>query len=1008
MAAGCMINSSIRARSVMACVVALSAAWGTPALVSPAVARQSASVQSVSGLVVSPSSRQAQVAAQLKALAPGARVLVLRGFADDIASRDTIRTTALNPRTRRPTTTTIQSPWLDRGTEMAAARVASWMRSLARQDVQVDAVEILPIDPGVADRLAKLTHPHVRSIAADRRYAGLMSQNPDIADVAEVVKAGPEGSAWSRAMERQVNEAVMNAHVSGLAKAFPKATVRWWTPEAPAPQVARAVAAPQPVAKTEEPAAKQPEPVKAPEPEPAKTEVVVKSEPVPVKEPEPAVKTPEPVKAPEPEPAKTEVVVKSEPEPVKEPEPAKAPEPTSRETAATTEPVSSTPVTEGGLAEDPPATGRDSSQPTAELTALTQSIRTKALEALSAVPGARRTSDWSGPLAYRVLEWNAIFDQARDSAALRQRLMALANGAKANYVNADPALYRRPMTVAQIHPSQLSSRADAAGPNRDVFALAMADCSQSEFVRRQGMELAIAAAYLQDAECLAKCIDILNACKDRFPLQRAGWTAYEPTSVVPPGGDGVWLATSWGISGIVDMMTVLGDRVPASLRSDLNTLLRKEVELIVRDWADRRPWYVRSRAIQSNQWIEPCVGLIKATLHLSDPELLPAYNLGVENLAASLAMQGSDGAFMEGVSYANMTVGMLFEALDDLRANGDMRCHQNPFVGNCWSWFTQMLMPGRQLVNTYDSRMSSLPSWAVTTPLGSVISAAFGSGDPRAIRVLSTLYPSGNSSISGVRYEAALAALGSVTPEYLPAFMHFPSQQQVVWRSRWEAPSQPQTAFALFVRGGSTVDSHGHRDQGQVSIYSGDRIILMDCGTPEYGQADLEEKYARAAGHGIMQIGERLPRNLAVDAPISVERLDAAGGKVRVDTTSAYQGVRSCQRDVEWMAAGRALIVDRVELDAAAPAGAEFYRFHTGATAPVTISEAKGGFTVSWPGVIMRITSSSPITVEQVTWPDAVREPFMHQAIIVRSVDSRAELDLRTQVDVARTGPTAE
>ena len=969
MAAGCMTRSSMYARTLSACLVALAAAWGAPMSVSPAVAQQSAAAQAVSGLTVTPSSRQAQVASQLKAMKPGARVLVLRGFADDIASRDTIRITTLHPKTRRPTTTTIQSPWLDRGAQTVTSRVAGWMKSLARQGVQVDAVEILPVDAGIASRLSRLTHPHVRSIAADRRYAGLMSQNPGIADVTEVIAGGPDDSAWSRAMERQVNDAVLSAHVNGVAQAFPKVSVSWWTPEPPAAEVAVASPAPAPATKVEEP-------VKQAEPAPAKTETASATEPV---------------KQAEPAPAKSGTVVAAEPVKVEAP-------------ASSTEPTSSAPVMENALAEDTPTTRDGSSQPLAELTAITEATRTKAMEALSAVPGTRRTSDWSGPLAYRVAEWNAIFDQARDSAALRQQLMALANGAKTNLVSADPALYRRPMTVAQIHPSQLSSRADAAGPNREVFALAMADCSQSEFVRSKGMELAIAAAYLHDAECLAKCIDILTACRDRFPLQRAGWTAYDPNLVLPPGGDGVWLATSWGISGIVDMLTVLGDRVPATLRAELSTLLRKEVELIVRDWADKRPWYVKSRAIQSNQWIEPCVGLIKATLFLSDPQLLPAYNLGVENLAASLAMQGSDGAFMEGVSYANMTVGMLFEALDDLRSNGDLRCHENPFVGNCWSWFAQMLMPGRQLVNTYDSRMSALPSWAVSTPLGSVVNAAFGSGDPRAIRVMSTLYPSGNSSIAGVRYAAALASLGAASPEYLPTFAHFQSQQQVVWRSAWEAPSQPQTAFALFVRGGSPNDSHGHRDQGQVSIYSGDRIILMECGTPDYGQADMEAKYARAAGHGIMQIGELVPRARAVSAPITVERLDQAGGKVAVDTTAAYQGVRSCRRQVEWQASGRALITDSVELEADVPAGTEFFRFHTGANAPVTISEMKGGWRVTWPGVMMQITSESPIEVEQVQWPDAVKEPFVHQAIIIRSAEARSSLELRTSIDASRAG----
>jgi hypothetical protein len=659
--------------------------------------------------------------------------------------------------------------------------------------------------------------------------------------------------------------------------------------------------------------------------------------------------------------------------------------------------------TEGGIASHSEDGGASpASTATAELDAIIESTRVKAVAALESVPGGRRTADWSGTLSYRVQQWNSIFELARDSASLRQHLMALTTGARERAASADPALYRRPATLSQIHPSILDGRAADAGPNREAFALAMADCGQSAFVRHQGTELALAAVYLQDQVCLDKCIDILTACVERFPLQRPGWTAYAPNSVLPPEGDGVWLATSWGISGIVEMLTILGDRVPADLRGQLEVLLRKEVGLITRDWADQRPWYVRSRTTQSNQWIEPSAALVKATLYLGDSRLLPAYNLGVENLAASLATQGADGAFLEGVSYASQTLGALFDVLEDLKANSDMRCHALPFVGNCWKWFSHMLMPGRQYVNTYDSRMSHVPDWAVVTPLPSAISAALGSGDALALPTVRSLYPQGNSSIPGIRYEAALASLPQQeSPAQLPTFASFASQQQLVWRSAWESPAATQRALGLFVRGGSALDGHCHRDQGQVSIYNGDRIVLMECGTPDYSTSDLELKYASALGHGIMQVGA-LPRAQAVNAPITVAQLDADGGRVLVDTTGAYSGVTSCTREVQWNAAGEVRIFDRVRLGATVPQGTELYRFHTGSSSAVQIVSENGEWIISWPGATLRMTASAPITVEQVQWPDAVKPPFVHQAILVRCTDPAASLDLTTTVTVDR------
>jgi hypothetical protein len=942
MVSGCIINVSTRSWRLGACLVALYAVCGAQRIEESASAQQSDAAQPITGVLVTPGTRQAAVAAQLKGMAPGARVIVMRGFADDIASRDTIRITALSPTTRRPSTLTVQSPWLDRGIASASARIDSWMRTLARQGAQVDAVEVLAVDSGIAERLSKLTHPHIRAIAADRRYAGLMSQNPELLDIASVIDAGPSDSPWSRAMGRQVSGAVLVAHERGAAQAFPRAAVRWWAPTPPVspPTLASATA----------------------------------SLPAEAKDP--------PTQA------------------------SSAPTgPDASPTAAAPASGNSSgldPSAKGGVAAATSSAGEVAGQAAPDLALLTQATRAKANEALSAVPGARRTYDWNGPLSYRAREWAAIFERARDSVALRQQLMALAIGAKANFANADPSLYRRPNSLAEIHPSQLNSSTAAAGPNGEVFALAMADCSQSDFLRHRGVELAISAAYLGDTECIAKCIDMLAAFKDRFPLQRPGWTLYEPSRAMPEGGDGVWLGTGWGITGIVDMLTILGDRVPASLQADLRVLLRKEVNAISRDWADKRPWFVKSRAVQSNQWIEPCVGLIKATLFLGDPDLLPAYNLGVENLAMSLELQGSDGAFREGFSYAAMTAGPLFSALDDLRMNGDLRCQAMPFVANCWIWLTQMIMPGRQFVNTFDSRMSAMPAWTISTPHDATVSAAFSSGDPRAVPVLRTLFPRGDTSIPGIRYLAALEATPPSAPAYLPTFGYFPSQQQVVWRSSWEAPSAAQSALGLFVRGGSRLDSHAQRDQGQVSIYNGDRIVLMEAGTPDYSTPDFNDRYARAAGHGIMQFGELQPRSLAVDSPIDVRRLDASGGHVVVNTTAAYTGVSLCQREVAWSASGNITISDKVRLAQAAAPGSELYRFHTGASESVSIEPVKGGWTVSWPGATLRIYADTPIVVEQVQWPDAVKAPFMHQAILIRVTEAVSSLDLHTEIVVDR------
>ena len=148
---------------------------------------------------------------------------------------------------------------------------------------------------------------------------------------------------------------------------------------------------------------------------------------------------------------------------------------------------------------------------------------------------------------------------------------------------------------------------------------------------------AVVVARRKDPALLARALALLDAFVDHRPLQRPGSTLSSDDMTMPAGGDGVWLATAWGMSGIVEMLDLLGDQVPAQLRARLDLLLREEVMRICEDWADRRPWFVRVHTPVSNQWLEPSLALVQACLHLKDPRLAPCYDLGVENIAQMLA-----------------------------------------------------------------------------------------------------------------------------------------------------------------------------------------------------------------------------------------------------------------------------------------------------------------------------------------------------------------------------------
>ncbi|MBU6209662.1 MAG: heparinase II/III family protein, partial [Planctomycetes bacterium] len=647
------------------------------------------------------------------------------------------------------------------------------------------------------------------------------------------------------------------------------------------------------------------------------------------------------------------------------------------------------------------AGGNDGSQSSARavlIAQLTSETRQRAGEAMATIFPSRRTSDWTGGLSYRRDRWAAMLSQAGSAGSLSSYL-AEVNGQGAAAAQLDPALYIRPQTLAEIHPQLLDARAAGAGQNRLACALAYADVNQSALLQQRGVVLAIAAAQTSDPALVARANDMLRAFVGHNPLQRPGTTLTSSAMVMPEGGDGVWLATAWGIDGIVGMMSALGDRVPEDLRSDLEVLLRREVRNICVDWADQRPWYVRVRAFNSNQWMEPAVALIRACLFLGDPELLPAYNLGVESLAASLAVHGSDGAYLEGFSYAAQSLGTVFDIVDDMRAIGDQRCSDFGFTSNNWRWLMHTVMPGGYVVNCYDSGRSILPDWGRAAPMPHFGIVATGS-EPEALQNMAWMFPQGRGDLPGLRYATAVAGLGGQASMTLPTFAYFPSQQVATWRSAWERPAEPSRAFGVWVRGGALLDGHAHRDQGQVSVYAGERPILIDCGS-DYSHPNQEAMLAAAAGHGIMQVGALSPRHKAISAPMVVSRLDDQAGSVLVDSTAAYAGVVSCVRTVQWDVSGRVNFGDTVAFRDQVPAGTEVYRFHTGSTLPLEISGGGTSWQVGWEGATMAISADRAIVVGQAEWPDAVLPGKMHRVITIRSVDALESMAMTSMLEVS-------
>ena len=609
---------------------------------------------------------------------------------------------------------------------------------------------------------------------------------------------------------------------------------------------------------------------------------------------------------------------------------------------------------------------------------------------------------WTGNLVYRGgIDWDNLFLRAASDASVRDKLQSLSTW-QAETVGTNVSIYRRAITFQDIPIDMVDSIALNTGLNKSARALAMSDCTQTYFLVQKAVPLAVAARFTGNQVYLDKVIEILRETALYVPLQRQGWSLGTANATMHPEGDGPNMATAWGVSAIVDMLDILGPLVPMDLQDQLKKNLRNEVHLIVKAWALKLPWYVQSRSVMSNQWTDPNVAMIKACLYLGDPTLLPAYNLGVENLAATLRASQSDGAFLEGFAYAQMSGGAMVSIIGNIHANNDLRCDQYPFLAKFWRWLLQMQMPGQYLVNCADCNLAKLPPWSTNSPLSSIVDAAFASGDTRALEAVKFAFPKSEDTLSGLQYFDAVSRVSAPAVWPLPLYEFFPSQQLLVWKSAYEAPAKLQSALGLWIKGGTLGEkSHGHRDQGQISVYKGNNVILLDCGTPhDYGDPQLDTVFASAAGHNIMQIGELQPRVLPVNAPMNIIALNGNGGHVILDLVNASTAVTSCTREISWDRLGGFSIDDKVQLKSAAAGGTEFYRFHTGSLNPVTITGQGKEWTATWAHATMSFFSDIPILVEQMPWRDEVLDSKMHQVLTIRVLDESVGLRLQSTLNV--------
>lgn len=592
-----------------------------------------------------------------------------------------------------------------------------------------------------------------------------------------------------------------------------------------------------------------------------------------------------------------------------------------------------------------------------------------------------------------VKTWPELIDAAKANAGLEKMRGALIERAR---TVAGYEIVRRVYKLEDVgkHRTWLDHRADALDPDTArTFALAMSDFSACNSLANELPTLAAAYRLTGEAVFRDRVLSQLEEMTSWSPLQRPGWTCYEPGRHLPPDGkDGNWLATGTGIRAIADTLEILPEgTVSPDLRARLEKLLASEIDSIVDDWKTKRPWFVAANNPITNQWVLPTEGLVRACLVLGPDKHRDAYELGVRNLLMAMDAHGAAGEFEEGMSYADFTVTSMLAAARAMALSGDRRAMDRPFLKRFPTWIIHHLQPGGSLVNCFDAGGTFRGNTGILRPMLSLCAICTGSEVARW-----GLKQVGGCTINvPVLLAYALPPVGDGAAP--PAYASYERATMVVWRSGWD-----ENASGVWIRGGHETDQHDHFDRGHGNLIFRGNPVLVECGTPAYHMKTLALSQS-CAGHNVLQIGSA--NALARPAPITVSRLDASGGDVTVDPTKCYEGLDRWSRRVQW-SASEMTVTDQVETQKDKPEVLTF-RWHLGTDADVSIQGDDKTFTVTWRDTTLTLTGSQPLVVTQEKspdytlvhrdWSDESRE-YVNTCVVVRTKEKTAGLTVTTSI----------
>ncbi|MCX6907452.1 MAG: heparinase II/III family protein [Verrucomicrobia bacterium] len=613
----------------------------------------------------------------------------------------------------------------------------------------------------------------------------------------------------------------------------------------------------------------------------------------------------------------------------------------------------------------------------------------------------------------------------RNRAPLGQLLSAVATNSalaevRAKFIaearhDARKPVLRRPRSLEELRKWRVTLKYKTRPPHMsalpdkewEIFCLSQGDNNAGGLLKVELPRLAAAATLTGDAKLFERVCAQLAELATWSPLERRGWSLNNSKPRYK-GDDGAWLGTGWLVRTIADTVDMLPpDKIPPDLRAALESRLADELALMEKDWATKQPWYVRSQAAHSNQWILPNEALARACLFLGVDRHREACEAGIKRLLRSMDVQGGDGEFVEGLRYSGLSLESLYSIARATARTGDNRLLAHPFLQKFPTWLVHHFQPGGFLINAFDAPGSSRGNLSRDQNL--LATAAFVTGNPHALWGLRTRAGFGET------LDAILAAnMPASRASAPPLFASYAKATRLNWRSSWD----DGTATGLWLRGGHATDFHDHMDRGHVNFIIGQRALLIEAGTLNYAVPNNATHLRSVAGHNVLQVGDAAPEKLTPAllanagqilttkrraAPITVERMDDSGGAASVDVSGCYKSVTKWKRRVEWNRTA-VTIEDEVELK---QSDIVQFRWHLGVPADAPSRTSAGQITAG--DVSLTYTADQTIAGRIESMPDATLAPkeiTQHVCVVLRTGHPVQRLKLKTRAKLA--GGTTE